>query len=176
MGLPCRSLVRQWFAVSCVVEYRSSALPQIKITPNVRSSNSAYLIGPGAPWSNNEEGIFLIDFGAHRRTTGVEFNIHSARMRERRCFQLRCSPKSTGRLQLEGIPNAKKGGRGQWAGGSWNAKFRALIGSSRPFSGVVTPSCKAKTFFISFLDVESPIWYYFGVGCSRLSAVAFVSP
>jgi len=104
--------VRQWFAVSCVVEYRSSALPQIKITPNVRSSNSAYLIGPGAPWSNNEEGIFLIDFGAPPVHAGVEFNIHSARMRERRCFQLRCSWSRQEGPQPEGISNVKKAGRG----------------------------------------------------------------
>jgi hypothetical protein len=38
------------------------------------------------------------------------------------------------------------------------------------------PSGEAKTFLICLLDVDSPIWYYGDVGCSRLSAVAFVSP
>jgi len=177
VGLPCRSLVRQWFAVSCVVEYRSSALPQIKITPNVRSSNSAYLIGPGAPWSNNEEGIFLIDFGAPPVHDGSRVQYPFRPDARTSLFSIALFSGVDRKAAVGGYPKRKKGGgRGQRAGGSWNAKFRALIGSSRPFSGVVTPSCKAKTFFISFLDVESPIWYYFGVGCSRLSAVAFVSP
>ena len=33
-----------------------------------------------------------------------------------------------------------------------------------------------KGFCRSVLDVEVSIWYYGGVGCSRLSAAAFVSP
>ena len=77
---------------------------------------------------------------------------------------------------MEGIPNEKGAEGGSWTSRFWNEEFRAQTGNSRPFSWVVRPSCKAKTFFIRFLDVESPIWYYGGVGCSRLSAVAFVSP
>ena len=112
MGLPCRSLVRQWFAVSCVVEYRSSALPQIKITPNVRSSNSAYLIGPGAPWSNNEEGIFLIDFGAPPAHDGSRVQYPFRPDARTSLFSIALFSGVDRKAAVRGYPKRKKGRKG----------------------------------------------------------------